>query len=96
MASGDGLLHRGKLTKEIVNGLRELRVEALHGVDLTAVVVSFEDRVGMELVEMEVLAALEAVTFDITNYQNEHWRAAYTAHVYYAAVHTTRVLREVR
>ncbi len=79
MASGDSLKHRGVLTKQIVRGLAGLLADQpLTG--LHEVVVDFFDN-SQRIVKLRLLAALQSVTFDISEYEDWSWHSANHAYV---------------
>lgn len=76
MASGDNLLHRGKLTRGIVEGFRALLNASPRGRLLAdEVYVAFLDNNASELAVMPLASALEAVTYDvaIVSYHGKTW-----------------------
>jgi len=78
MASGDNLLHRGKLTKEIVQGLRSTDDD----VPIDSVFVRFAARDESEMVILGLTTALESVTFDVAEYEAFEWADAYAVTVF--------------
>lgn len=92
MASGDNIRRRGKLTRELAEGLEEL-LSQTPVLQVSDIHVSFFAGSGSRIVCMSLLAALQAVTYDIGSLDHYDWTDAHTLLVGAHMGHQIRVLR---
>lgn len=92
MASGDNIKYRGKLTKELTEGLLEL-ITRTPVMLVSDIHVSFFDRLSSRIVVMSLPAALEALTYDIASHGQFDWSQASTLLVGATMGHQIRSLR---